>query len=138
MGCDCTNNFQQVRLGEMLVFEWSGTTVVTDPLEDLANSIDVGGADKVAVTFTVCSVTLGTNVTGVRFDFETAPINNDQFFDNMGGSGTAVNETISAAGTQFKTAEGLSRFFHLVPNLVETGASGTTKLVVTIDVLVKG
>jgi hypothetical protein len=134
----CENCFQQVRLGELLTFEWQDKTEVEMPL-DLGSAIDLAGSNVVAVTINVSSATLGTNVSSVDFVFRTAPINNDAFYaDVLGSTGDPTAISVTAAGVKFDTTSGFSRFFALQPVLVETGASGTTKVVATIDVIIRG
>ena len=132
MGC---GDFQQIRLGEMLEFAFdSGGNLKDNPL-DLSSSIDVGGANKVAVSITPCSIDLD-GATSIEFVFRTAPINGDAFFAAMQGGGTNIEMSFNSTNNQFETAEGLSRFWGLAPKITGSPTS-EAKLVCTIDVLLR-
>ena len=134
MGCDSC--FQQIRLGEMLQFEWDYTTgeAITDPLADLSTAIDLGGGNVVGVSVTVCAISLG-GYDQIDFDFETAPINNTAFY---AGLSTAVTLSVTTAGlSTFQSGEGFSRFFMLAASPSGGTAASNPTLTATVDVIVR-
>ena len=129
----CNDNFQQIRLGERLYFEWDNSgDPVAEPLSE-ADAIDLGAASFVGLTIVISEFT-GDNIT---WTFRSAPINNLRYYTPVKASGASVTITVSADGASFQSAmDALSRFFMLAPSI--GSPSQTTSCYATIDVIVKG
>jgi len=134
----CGGDFQQVRLGEMIEFTWDSSGNLQTSALDLSDAIDLGGANVVAVSITPCKVSLGSGVTGVDFNFMTAPINSKSFYADVKDGGSTVAATITGDGAVFERGEGFSRFFALMPaDTVNGTATTSTEITATIDVVVR-
>ena len=129
----CNDNFQQIRLGERLYFEWdSSGDPVAEPLSE-ADAIDLGAATFVGLTIVVSQFT-GDNIT---WTFRSAPINSLAFYTPVKATGANVTITVSTDGANFQTArDALSRFFMLAPSI--GSPTQTTSCYATIDVVVRG
>jgi hypothetical protein len=128
-------------MAELATWEWDTSgNVVSDPLDE-STAIDLGADNVVAVTITVISTSFTGTLTQVGFKFMTAPINQRSYYatKKAGGSDVEISvTTVTAPTARFETTEGLSRFLLLaaVPN--GTSSGGNSKMVATIDVVVRG
>lgn len=130
-------DFQQIRIGEFLTFNWSGNDLVKNPL-DLSDAIDVGKFRGLTVSIVIFDFDKG-GASDMKLLGSTAALNNDTYYADTNDTGFSLGSVDTSNGpvAMVATFEELSRFWQIGPQLVGDASGTNPKLQVTIDVVAR-